>query len=405
MSEFSTVFVVIPVFNRLHFTRKCLEHLSRQRYPRVVPVVCDGGSTDGTPAAIAREYPAAIVLTSNIELWWAGATAMGVEYALKNGNPDRDFVLFLNNDTEIPEDYITVLVRVARRRNCAVGAKIVDACNPNRCLDGGEYIDWKTYSFPVKTKIAPDELGCDDVDVLPGRGSLVSLSVIVRVGNIAAREFPHYIADYDFFLRTKKAGVSLFVTYETSLMAHIEETGITPAKQPLSWQSARMQLFSRRSMTNVIDHWRFIRKHAPAEVRFRTLVRLIWGAVDVTPLGIVRTILDRDLLAIFSSVIANMRPPWIISVRACSRRGLTIADFASCGLVVRRRAGWLVYHRITLRALLKRWIIPLLVASTWPVPFPRRRARAKLYLLKRGTRSGEPLNGELRGNSHRTVTW
>jgi hypothetical protein len=313
---------------------------------------------------------------------------MGVEYALKNGNPDRDFVLFLNNDTEVPEDYITVLVRIARRRNCAIGAKIVDARDPTRCLDGGEYIDWNTYNFPVKTKIAPDELGCDDIDVLPGRGSLVPLSVIVRVGNIAAREFPHYIADYDFFLRVKNTGIPLFVTYETSLMAHIEETGITPAQKRLGWMSARKQLFSRRSMTNVIDHWRFIRKHAPAGLRFRTLVRLIWRSIDVTPLGTplgMIAILDR-LPAIVGGMVTNLRPPWIISKRACSRRGLTIADFTSCGLIAEDRAGWLVYRRITLNALLKRWIIPLLVASIWPLPFPRRRARAKLYLLKRGTR-------------------
>ncbi len=44
-----TVYVVIPVFNRLHFTRACLGALQRQTYPNVTVIVADGGSTDGTP--------------------------------------------------------------------------------------------------------------------------------------------------------------------------------------------------------------------------------------------------------------------------------------------------------------------------------------------------------------------
>jgi len=280
-----TVFVVIPVFNRLHFTRACLGALQRQTYPNVTVIVADGSSTDGTPEIVRRDYPEVIVLTSDVELWWSGATAMGVNHAMGRGNSDRDFVLFLNNDTEIPDDYIATLVRVARSRGAAVGAKVVDVRNPACCLDAGEYIDWENYQFPVKTTIADGELGCGNVDVLPGRGSLIPLDVIGRVGNIAADKFPHYIADYEFFTRVKRSGVPLYVTYETAILAHIDATGILPEPAPTTWRSAWNQLFSRRSMGNVVDHWRFIHRHAPAHLRSRHKRRLIWRSVGITPIG------------------------------------------------------------------------------------------------------------------------
>ena len=52
-----TVFVIIPVFNRLALTETCVRCLSAQTYPALRIIVVDGGSTDGTPEQIRREYP------------------------------------------------------------------------------------------------------------------------------------------------------------------------------------------------------------------------------------------------------------------------------------------------------------------------------------------------------------
>ena len=269
------VFAVIPVFNRLHFTRECIQNLKAQTYQSIKIIVADGGSTDGTVDAIRAAYPEVVVLSSETELWWAGAMAMGVNRALHDSQGTDDYVLMMNNDTQIPTNYVDTLVSAAKNYGAAVGALVVDSRDATRVLDAGEYIDWENYSFPVKNTVAIGERFCDDVDVLPGRGSLIPLRMICVAGNVDAVRLPHYLADYEFFYRLKQHGFSLGVCYETQILAHIEETGIVPTSGRSSFKAIWRETFSRRSMSNVLDHWYFVGRHAPAQHRASIRLRLI----------------------------------------------------------------------------------------------------------------------------------
>src|SRR5581483_4397433 len=273
------VFVAIPVFNRLAFTRECIGALKTQTYQSIRIIIADGGSTDGTPAAVNEEFPDVKVLTSDTELWWAGSMAMGIDHVLRDHCHGAGFVLMMNNDTLVPEDYIERLVHASLTHDAAVGGLIVDSRDPSRILDAGEYIDWSTYSFPVKTNIQPDERFCDNVDVLPGRGSLVPIKMIRAVGNVDAARFPHYLADYEFFSRHRAKGFRLGVAYDARILAHIEETGIVPTAGMVSFKAVWREYFSRRSMSNFQDHWRFIGLHAPISCRHRLQRRLALAVI------------------------------------------------------------------------------------------------------------------------------
>jgi GT2 family glycosyltransferase/SAM-dependent methyltransferase len=270
-----TVFVVIPVFNRLHFTRSCIADLKAQTHQPLVIIVADGGSTDRTPDILRKAHPDIHVLTSTEEQWWAGSVQQGIAYALKLSAHEDDLVLMMNNDTRFPPDYVETLVNVSREQNAAVGALVVDSRDPTRSLDAGEYMDWANYDFPLKSAPLAGETMCTDVDFLPGRGSLVPLRMIRESGNVDARLLPHYLADYEFFYRLKKAGHRLCVTYTTRIEAHIEETGIKPGAGIASFRTIYRECFSRRSMNNVLDHWRFVSRHAPPEHRNRLKLRFI----------------------------------------------------------------------------------------------------------------------------------
>ena len=269
------VYAVIPVFNRLAFTLQCIQDLKRQTYQPVRIIVADGGSTDGTVQAIRTEHPDVVMLTSETELWWAGAMAMGVDHILHNSESADDYLLMMNNDTQIPVNYVDTLVSAAETYGAAVGALVVDSRDTTRILDAGEYIDWASYSFPVKNTVAIGERFCDDVSVLPGRGSLIPLQMIRTAGNVDADRLPHYLADYEFFYRLKRHGFRLGVCYETQVMAHIDETGLVPTYGKASLKAIWNEKFSRRSMSNVFDHWYFVGKHAPAPLRTRIRLRLI----------------------------------------------------------------------------------------------------------------------------------
>ena len=270
--EGARVFVIIPVFNRWRFTRECIEDIRRQTYPWLSVIVSDGGSSDETRAAL-RDYHDVILVHDKVPRWWAGSTALGIEEALRRGRDD-DFVLLLNNDTRLAADYVEKLVLCSRKYDAAVGGLIVDSRDPSVVLDAGEFIDWRTYAFPVKTEVAPGETFFDGVDTLSGRGSLVPLHMIRAVGNVDEGTFPHYIADYDLFCRIKAAGFRLGVCYESRILAHIEETGIAPSAEIRPFHEVLRGIFSRRSMANFHDHRRFISRHAPAQQRAK-LLRLL----------------------------------------------------------------------------------------------------------------------------------
>lgn len=282
-SGLPTVHVIIPVFNRLHFTRACIAYLQAQTWKPINIIVSDGGSTDGSATTIRTEFPDVTVLTTDKELWWSGSMALGINHVLSLGGRPDDFVLMMNNDTILVPDYVETLVKASLEHEAAVGGLIVDSRDHAQILDAGEYVDWESYTFPVRQHADPGEIYRDDVDVLPGRGSIIPLRMITAAGNVDAEMLPHYLADYEFFCRLKSHGFKLGVTYKTRIMAHIEETGIVPTQGRTTFRSIWNELFSRRSMSNVRDHWRFIGRHAPATYRNRNRMRLIKRVViDLT---------------------------------------------------------------------------------------------------------------------------
>lgn len=271
-----TVFAVVPVFNRLALTEACIDCLSAQTYPALRIIVVDGGSNDGTPEQICRHYPHVELLQGQKELWWGEAMQLGIEHCLDHSRCNDDMVLMMNNDTLIDPDYVATLVRVSQERHAAVGGVIVDSSHPSCILDAGEFIDWNTYSFPVRT-VREGETYVDGVDLLSGRGTLIPLSMVRQAGNVNGARFPHYIADCEFFARLKRKGFPLGVTWEAVVRSHVDVTGLsTQHADPLTFAQAWQALFSRRSMDNMGNHWRFIEDCAPTPLRGPLKRRLIW---------------------------------------------------------------------------------------------------------------------------------
>ena len=103
------VYVVIPVFNRWKFTKKCIQQLLDQTYSRIRIVLSDGGSTDETLEETRRLFTDVVILESENELWWTGAMEEGIKYILNEAN-NNDFLLMMNNDTEIAPNYVEQLI-------------------------------------------------------------------------------------------------------------------------------------------------------------------------------------------------------------------------------------------------------------------------------------------------------
>lgn len=259
-----TVFVVIPVRNRWTLTQACLGSLVRQTYARLVIVVVDDGSTDATTELLPREYPDAVVLPGDGELWWTGATVLGIEWVLERCDDD-DFMLTLNNDTTVDPDYIEVLVGAAAQHDnpALVGSVAVDNRDRDTIVDGGPYLSWATakggsfHSGESLKAVRDAGIVWTEPDLLPGRGMLIPVRCLREIGNFDAKRLPHYGADYEFSVRAVRAGYQLVMSYVAPVYSEVEATGVSTKRGRLAWTEFWRMFTSRRSPACLLYRWRF----------------------------------------------------------------------------------------------------------------------------------------------------
>ena len=120
------IYIIIPVFNRKHFTKACLISLLNQAYSEYRILVIDHGSTDGTSEMILNEFTNVTLINGEDSLWWAGATNLGVYKVLELSASNDDLILTLNNDLVVDTDYLNQLLNVyLLNKPCLVGSTSV----------------------------------------------------------------------------------------------------------------------------------------------------------------------------------------------------------------------------------------------------------------------------------------
>lgn len=119
------VSIVIPLFNQLEYTQKCLAALFRNTiYAPYQVILVDNGSTDGT-AEFVKELASAHRIIKSVHntqnLGFAKACNQGAQTA------DGEYIVFLNNDTEVQPYWLVQLLQTVYndRRVGAVGPKLV----------------------------------------------------------------------------------------------------------------------------------------------------------------------------------------------------------------------------------------------------------------------------------------
>jgi GT2 family glycosyltransferase len=267
--EYPTIYIVIPVHNRLDATRECLESLSCQTYKHFEVVLVDDGSADGTSDYIKKNCPEVTVLTGDGQLWWTGATNIGVHCALRNARAD-DYILTLNNDTVLPPAYLETMMSLARRApNALIGSIARDYCQRDVCVDEGVGIRWFSAKF-IKLKAPSDSSRSDlfySVSALSGRGTLIPVAVFRDIGLYDVQSFPHYAADYDFSLGAARAGYDLLLHPKCYLYSRTDLTGISNVHNRVSFSMWLTSFTSVKSPNNLKIRFQFGLRHAPAICR------------------------------------------------------------------------------------------------------------------------------------------
>ncbi len=196
-------FVVIPVHNRCAVTLGCLGQLRENGdLANFQVVVVDDGSTDGTAEALQRNYPEVTILYGDGNLWWAGAIALGMQYALEQ---KAEYIFWLNDDCLPQGDCLSkMLVFLQQRPMAMVGA---------RCLE-------KNSKEPIPTGLRNRRAvttHSEEVLAVQGlSGYLVGMTANItqQLGVPDAQKFPQYGGDAIYTLQAHRSGIGVYILGE-----------------------------------------------------------------------------------------------------------------------------------------------------------------------------------------------
>jgi GT2 family glycosyltransferase len=268
--------VVIPVFNGWSQTRQCLDSLRQSTFQDFSVLVVDHGSTDDTRKNLESDYPEVTRIVGTPDLWWTGATNLGIRAAIDRG---AKAIMLLNNDCYLDAGAIGALHNSMSHIGNGVVAPV-----QQRYSDGAvQTTPLRTcflLGFPMlhtsrKSLYHPGTSEPIPVRMIQGgRGAIVPTSVFERVGLLNERELPHYGSDLDFYLRCRNQGIPLFVV--PNAVVHVDDTRTTMARR-LRGMSLRefLETFrSRRSHRNLRDLSALFRLHYPIPGLWRLGVSL-----------------------------------------------------------------------------------------------------------------------------------
>jgi GT2 family glycosyltransferase len=227
MRRTPTVDVVIPVHNRWDLTESCLQHLREQTSSHQV-VVCDNGSTDGTPERARSTFPEARIVELGANLGFSVACNAGVRAG------DGEIVVLLNNDVDCPPDFVERLIGpfAAHDRIGSVAAVLLRPAD-RRIESFGVTVDATLAGYPRLR-------GCTSAEAQASRPSLAGPSGAAGAYRRAAWEEVDgldegafsYGEDVDLALRLRAAGWSA-VGADDAVAVHV---GSATARARSAWQ-------------------------------------------------------------------------------------------------------------------------------------------------------------------------
>lgn len=276
-----TVFVIIPVHNRILSTLRCLESLKKQTYPHLRVIVVDDGSTDNTFESLFNFYGNSIeILRADGTLFWTGAVSLGVSHVLKGGILDNDFILLVNNDVIFRDlDTVSKMVNFSSelKHKSLVSALTLDLHDPQKIVVTGTVVkswllNWTYHFYDGLALDDLDESRVLNCDFLTARCLLHPISVFKDIGNYDWCNFPHYGGDDEFVYRAKRFGYQILVN--PNIRVELDVRKVHTPKNKMFLSTICFYLFSKKSSINIRDRFMFSLKIAP---RYAFLTNLLFG--------------------------------------------------------------------------------------------------------------------------------
>jgi len=164
MNESPQVSIIIVNYNGKDYLQKCLESLMKINYKNYEIILVDNNSTDQSIEFVKNTYPSVIIIKLDRNYGFAEPNNIGAKIA------KGDFLLFLNNDTEVSPNFIEKMVNVLNQDSkIAICQSLL--LKPNQEIDSsGDYVDELGRAYSSRKKLTEVK------EILSARGA----SMMVR---------------------------------------------------------------------------------------------------------------------------------------------------------------------------------------------------------------------------------
>ena len=208
MNQSKNIAVLLTTYNRKDKTLACLKSLFEQQLPPGVLLtihITDDASSDGTPEAVAIQYPTVKLYKGNGSMFWAGGMRHTWQQALATRPTDY---LLVNDDTILTSNAISTLincVKMAKSTSICIGSTIdietgIQSYGGSRLTSARK---WKSIMIEAGDTYMQCDFGNANIMLVP--------ATIVNTIGILSDVFTHSLADYDYTLRAKKAGFKVLI--------------------------------------------------------------------------------------------------------------------------------------------------------------------------------------------------
>ena len=243
--------VITVNYNGLPLTAALVDSLRRHLADAVEIVVVDNGSACDEAAELRRRYPGITVLRSERNLGFAGGNNLGIRAA------KGDYLLLLNNDTEVADDSLLDLCRTLDR-DPAVGA----VCPKIRFFAPPRHIQFAGYTPLTRITLRNALIGFDtpdrgqfdtphDTPYAHGAAMMFRREVLEKAGPMSEVYFLYY-EELDWSERIRAAGYR--IAYDPRATILHKESATTGQQSPLRtyYLTRNRLLYARRNRSGAV---------------------------------------------------------------------------------------------------------------------------------------------------------
>jgi GT2 family glycosyltransferase len=244
------VSIITINYNQLHHTLALLESLRHLTYPLVETIVVDNNSVENPTAKIKEKFPEVKVIASGVNLGFAGGNNLGVVAS------DGEYILFLNNDTEVDPGFLEPLVSLfeSNPHAGAASSKIIYHNSDNIIQYAGSTCLNPMTGRNKRIGYMEKDLGQHDqlreTDLAHGCAMMVPRKVIDKVGMMPELFFLYY-EEIDWCESIKRGGYKIYYV-PGSKVFHKESMSVGKNSTLKTYYMTRNRLlFMRRNSSGI----------------------------------------------------------------------------------------------------------------------------------------------------------